>query len=111
MLPLRVRCSGVLLGCLGVVVCLGLTSNVWAQAKKPKLNQYKRMHQDALANILQGKADQAKLDLNAILEKLPDDAESHYMLAVAHAMSGRARGGGGCGETRRSKPDCLSAAS
>ena len=58
-----------------------------AHAQKPRLNQYKRMHQDALKKIVEGKAESAVPDLNKILEKLPEDAESHYMLAVAHATT------------------------
>ncbi len=70
-------------------LCFLLTATLPAYAqKKPRLNQYKRMHQDALKKIVEGEAEQATADLRAILEKLPEDAESHYMLAVAHAKSG-----------------------
>ena len=64
-----------------------------ASAQKPrkfKLNQYKRIHQAALDSIVRGEIEQAKIDLQAVLERLPDDAESHYMLAVAHARQGNA---------------------
>ncbi len=70
------------------LICLvGTADHVLAQ-RRPRLNQYKRMHQDALKKIMDGEADVAMRDLQAILEKLPEDAESHYMLAVAHAKSG-----------------------
>ena len=70
------------------IVLLLVPSVASAQRPKPKLNQYKRMHQDALAKIVKGGAEQAKEDLQGILKALPEDAESHYMLAVAHAKTG-----------------------
>lgn len=65
----------------------------WAQnaqtaKRKVKLNQYKRLHQDALQKIVRGDVQQAIQDLDAVLEKLPEDMESHYMLAVAYARLG-----------------------
>lgn len=73
-----------------LVASLLLPAVAAAQAIKPKLklHQYKRLHQDALNQIVTGEVEQAKAALLAILEKLPEDAESHYMLAVAHAKNG-----------------------
>ena len=73
---------------LFALLSCGLIAEDVAAQKKPRLNQYKRMHQDALKKIMDGNLERAKLDLQAILQKLPEDAESHYMLAVAHAKSG-----------------------
>ena len=71
-----------------VLLCVLLGAPLAHAQKVPRLNQYKRMHQDALKKIVEGEPGPAKEDLMAILEKLPDDAESHYMLAVAHAKLG-----------------------
>jgi alkaline phosphatase D len=57
-----------------------------AAAKKPKLGQYKRVHQKALDMITSGRADEAVEYLLAIAEKLPDDAETQFMLALAYAQ-------------------------
>ena len=75
--------------CLGfVLLCMLLPVPLVHAQKVPRLDQYKRMHQDALKKIVDGEPRKAKEDLSAILEQLPEDAESHYMLAVAHAKLG-----------------------
>jgi len=74
-----------------VLVCWLMVAPLAVAQKTPRLNQYKRMHQDALMKIVEGEPGEAKEDLLAILEKLPEDAESHYMLAVAHAKLGDKR--------------------
>ena len=77
-----------------LLCCIFLAFGVDALAQrkkprlKPRLNQYKRMHQDALKQIVEGSIPEAQQALEAILEKLPEDAESHYMMAVAHVKSG-----------------------
>ncbi len=53
------------------------------------LTSYKRIHQDAFRQILEGDADAAIEDLRRILEAAPHDAESHYMLTAAFARLGR----------------------
>ena len=50
-----------------------------------RADQYKRVHQSALRQIVSGKAASAVSVLQEFLEQHPDDAESYYMLAVAHA--------------------------
>ena len=69
---------------------------VWAaQAKplkvpKPDFKQYKRIHQKALDLIRTGRAETAVQFLNIVQEKLPKDAETYYMLAVAQCTLGQA---------------------
>jgi alkaline phosphatase D len=58
-----------------------------AAAKKPKLSQYKRVHQKALGMITDGNAAEAVEYLLGIAEKLPDDAETQFMLALAYAQT------------------------
>lgn len=50
--------------------------------------QYKRVHQNALDKITAGKSQAAIEDLQKFAAKSPQDAETHYMLAVAHAAAG-----------------------
>jgi len=57
--------------------------------KKRRPRQYKRVHQRALKTILAGKAEAAVDDLQQFLKRVPDDGESHYMLAVAYAKLGQ----------------------
>lgn len=63
---------------------LFLAAPAWAQ----KLNQYKRIHQDALTLIEKGKVNEAIERLETVAEKLPEDAETYFMLGVAFAQSG-----------------------
>jgi len=48
--------------------------------------QYKRHHQKQIKNLVAGKADAAVAFCEAFLQKNPDDLESHFILAVAHAQ-------------------------
>lgn len=50
---------------------------------RPYPNDYKRVHQEGLRLLLQGKTDKAVAMMNAFLADHPDDAESHYILALA----------------------------
>lgn len=54
-----------------------------AEAQRPR--QYKRIHQEAFKKILDGKIGVAIEQLKEFVETYPDDEESHYMLALAHA--------------------------
>ncbi|MDG2383108.1 MAG: alkaline phosphatase D family protein [Pirellulaceae bacterium] len=54
-----------------------------AEAQRPR--QYKRIHQEAFKKILDGKVGKAIEQLEEFVETYPDDEESHYMLALAHA--------------------------
>lgn len=72
---------------VSVLLFLAMAGGHVHAQRKLKLNQYKRIHQDALDKIVRGKTETAVADLVAILERLPDDAESHYMLSVAHAKT------------------------
>ncbi len=60
-----------------------------AQARTNRRTAYKRLHQEALARILNGNDGQAIGLLNDFLIERPDDDETYYMLAVAHARAGR----------------------
>ena len=51
--------------------------------------QYKRIHQQVLREILAGHLDEAVQSLQDTLTDYPDDAESHFMLTIAHARQGR----------------------
>jgi alkaline phosphatase D len=59
-------------------------------ATRPAIpDNYKRLHQDAMRLIFDGKLDQAIQDMTGLLEKYPADAEAHYALTVALAQAGR----------------------
>jgi alkaline phosphatase D len=60
-----------------------------AQKVQRKFKQYKRVHQDILKMIVQGKQDQAIRVLREIVSVVPRDGESRYMLAVAYAADGQ----------------------
>ena len=70
-----------------VVFCAGLGN---AQELPRGFNQYKRVHQRALKKIVDGESQAAIEDLLGVVKLVPDDAESHYMLAVAYATMGEA---------------------
>ena len=72
-----------------VVVLALLSTLALALQVKIKNKQYKRTHQAALALITGKKATAAVKSLQALLEKTPKDAETHYMLAVALANLGQ----------------------
>jgi alkaline phosphatase D len=78
-------------GCCLLTALTLLAGDVSGQGKKKKKipGQYKRVHQNALSDILNGKPEKAIESLNRLLETLPDDAESRYMLAVAYTKLGR----------------------
>ena len=64
-----------------------LAHPICAVGQQEKVNlpgQYKRVHQNALTSILRGEPDKAIADLEKLLQRLPKDEESHYMLAVAY---------------------------
>ncbi len=56
--------------------------------KRVNLGQFKRIHQDALKMIENGKAEQAVEFLGRAAEKLPEDPETQFMLTVALAQTG-----------------------
>ena len=72
---------------IGLSLTLGATL-AYAQEKQRLPGQYKRVHQKALTDILNGRGEKAVGDLEKLLERLPKDEESHYMLAVAHCKAG-----------------------
>ena len=82
------RVSTVLL-LLATVLVLQLSQPAVGQRKRgePRKGQYKRIHQDALALILDDKHAKAISNLNTFLKDSPEDAESYYMLAFAYAQS------------------------
>jgi len=60
-----------------------------AQKVERKFKQYKRVHQEILKMIVEGKQKQAIMALREIVSVVPRDGESHYMLAVAYATDGQ----------------------
>ena len=60
-----------------------------AQKVQRKFKQYKRVHQDILKMIVQGKQEQAIRVLREIVSVVARDGESQYMLAVAYAADGQ----------------------
>ena len=76
-----------LLLCVLALVCS--CHFAFAQKNTKRESQYKRVHQDALTSILGGDDEKAIELLNSFLQEGPDDEETHYMLAVAHAHAGR----------------------
>ena len=74
------------------IAALALTMITQARAQKvpkPDFKQYKRIHQKALDLIRTGKAKTAIKFLAIVEEKLPKDAETQYMLAVAQCTLGQ----------------------
>ncbi|MFP6737975.1 MAG: tetratricopeptide repeat protein, partial [Planctomycetota bacterium] len=74
---------------LFIVILVLAGSLLYALQVKIKNKQYKRTHQAALSLITGKKAAEAAKSLKALLEKTPEDAETHYMLAVALAKLGK----------------------
>jgi len=60
-----------------------------AQKVQRKFKQYKRVHQELLKLIVDGKEKQAIVALREIVTIVPRDGESQYMLAVAYAADGQ----------------------
>jgi len=50
--------------------------------------QYKREHQRALKDIVSGRVERAITGLKGLAERIPDDAETQFMLAVAYHKQG-----------------------
>tara|TARA_B100000945_G_scaffold13318_1_gene10185 strand:- start:519 stop:2168 length:1650 start_codon:yes stop_codon:yes gene_type:complete len=59
-----------------------------AKKVERKFKQYKRVHQEILKKIVDGKENQALEELSTILSVVPKDGESYYMKAVCHARLG-----------------------
>jgi alkaline phosphatase D len=86
-----------------LVVLLGLLATAFANTRlhqlqpndgasqkvQRKFKQYKRVHQDILKMIVQGKQEQAIRALREIVSVVARDGESQYMLAVAYAADGQ----------------------
>ncbi len=58
----------------------------YAQNSYPQDVQYKKLPTNAIAAIAQGKPDEAIKTLENFLADFPNDAESHYCMAVAYAV-------------------------
>lgn len=69
---------------------MALPATVAFAKDKPDFKQYKRIHQKALNLIRTGKAVAAAEFLALAEAKLPRDAETQYMLAVAQCTLGQA---------------------
>jgi len=88
---------------ISLFVVLGLLATTFANARlhqlhpndaasqkvQRKFKQYKRVHQEILKMIVQGKQTQAITALREIVSVIPRDGESQYMLAVAYATDGQ----------------------
>lgn len=78
---------------LFVITALLLIINPTAHGQKRDKQgiprQYKRVHQEVLRKIVSGNAEAAIKQLQLVLKKIPDDAESYYMLTLANAASDR----------------------
>ncbi|MBT4694386.1 MAG: alkaline phosphatase [Planctomycetaceae bacterium] len=86
-----------------LIVVLGLLATAFANTRLPqsqpndaaaqkvqrKFKQYKRVHQEILKMIVDGKQKQAIMALREIVSVVPRDGESRYMLAVAYAAEGQ----------------------
>ena len=72
-----------------IVIFVLVGSLLYGLQVKIKNKQYKRTHQVALSMITGKKAAEAAKSLGALLKKTPEDAETHYMLAVALVKLGK----------------------
>ncbi len=63
-----------------------VSPNILAQNTAAKNEQYKKRPTNAMASIAQGNPDEAIKNLEAYLSSFPNDAESHYCMAVAYAV-------------------------
>ena len=72
-----------------IIAAIALPATLAFAKKKPDFKQYKRIHQNALNLIRTGKAVAAVEFLALVEAKLPRDAETQYMLAVAQCTLGQ----------------------
>ena len=82
------KCIRVAVGLLLLVIA----TNLLAQGKRAETigsRQYKRVHQNLLDQITDGKIGEATMRLQQVAADYPDDAETQYMLAIALAQSGK----------------------
>ena len=86
---LRPHCTQVLTVPTSVSDTRALPATVAFAKDKPNFKQYKRIHQNALNLIRTGKAVAAVEFLALVEAKLPRDAETQYMLAVAQCTLGQ----------------------
>jgi len=73
-----------------IIAAIALPTTVAFAKDKPDFKQYKRIHQKALNLIRTGKAAEAVKFLSLAEAKLPSDAETQFMLAVAQCTLGQA---------------------
>ena len=66
--------------------CLLWIPQVFAQGHFPKDEQYKKRPTNAMAAIALGNPNEAIQNLENFLKDFPNDAESHYCLAVAYSV-------------------------
>lgn len=59
------------------------------ELSNPRPEQYKRVHQAGLEQVLDGEYDAAVEAMHEFLAEEPGDAESHFIAALAHAAAGR----------------------
>ena len=75
---------------LSLLLCVS-TMSAQNEEPKPKIpNQYKRIHAQALSQILDGRVERAISTLEYHSKQQPTDPETRFMLAVAYARDGRA---------------------
>ena len=87
MTPATRRFTSAALALSALIIATGARAQ---KVPKPDFKQYKRIHQKALDLIRTGQVETAVKFLAVVEAKLPQDAETQYMLAVAHCTLGQA---------------------
>ena len=68
------------------IIQIFVVSFGYSQNKVPKNVQYKKKSTDAIAMIARGNTDEAIKKLENFLENFPNDAESHFCMAIAYSV-------------------------
>ena len=71
---------------LTLLISTCITSGLAAQTF-----QYKRLHQDVMADLHDGKVKESLQNLEEILQQNPRDPETHYTLAVAYTLDNKVK--------------------
>ena len=71
---------------LHILLSIFLVHPIIAQQQVPRDEQYKKRPTNAIAAIATGNPDEAIKNLSAFLADFPNDAESHYCMAVAYSV-------------------------